>query len=126
MGSIILCGLTLILDLASDVFLIGLAFGVFLVLRENHLPLRKWQAIFWLMMVFILLEAYATPAVYCLDLSFTIGNPDVSKIFGSTHSLNQGHLVGFGFGNLVGAFIQAHIARSIGRWIEQKIRLKLQ
>ena len=123
MTTMILVALTMVFDYLVETVLVGIAFGIFLLSARWHF--HRWRETFSLMAVFAFLAVYYLPAALLMDIHIMIGNPDVAQFLGGQHSFQFGDTLGVGLWDIAIWFIQAVVARGVGRWTADKITGKL-
>ena len=73
-----------------------------------------------LFLIFAFLENYILPLLIVLDVTFTVGNPEIVKLFDLKPNTSALELFGFGFYEIITWLIQSALAAFIGEKIIMK------
>jgi len=103
---------TLILIYLIDTFLVGVTF--FALKERFQWSISKRMSLFILFVVFVFLEYYILPMVVVLDVTFTVGNPDIAGPLGLKPDEPFAGLFDFGFFEVLVMVSQALLAALVG------------
>jgi len=103
---------TLILIFLIDTFLVGVSF---FALKERF----QWQfsrrtSLLLLFVVFLFIEYYLLPMAAVLDITFTVGNPEIADLLDLKPNESFAGLFDFGALEIIAMVIQALLAALVG------------
>lgn len=119
--AIFVLGATGILDYSVDALLLGIAFQSFQIHRNWNIS--SAMKLILLILGCALLDSYLWPVAYLLDVSFTIGNAAVARMFDVRSNQPYVDLFGFSRMSFLIWLLQALLAKYAG---ERLIKMKEQ
>ena len=112
---LIILTLSVILIYAIDTFLVGISF--YALKNRFHWRISTQMNLVILFLIFALLENYILPLLIVLDVSYTVGNPEIVEFFDLKPNEPALELFGFGIFAIITWLIQSVLAAVIGEKI---------
>jgi hypothetical protein len=106
---------TIILIYLIDAFLVGVSF--FSLRDRFQWRIFKRMSLIILFIAFAFLENYILPVVIVLDLTYTVGNTDIAKVFDLKPNEHFAKLFGFSLFEIIVWAVQSLLAAVIGEMI---------
>jgi hypothetical protein len=103
---------TLILIYLIDTFLVGVSF--FALKERFQWPISRRMSLLFLFIIFAFIEYYLLPMAIVLDLTFTVGNPDIANWLDLKPNESFAGLFDFGAFEIIIMVVQSLLAAIVG------------